>query len=112
MCELFNGVLRPQEQMPAVWKYTMYYVAPFTYWIGGILSTVLGDQQVICDEADLNYFQAPSGQTCGQYADSWLRTTTGYLVDPDATASCGYCQYSVAHQVSITKTAKPPETNL
>lgn len=41
MCELFTGILRPQSQMPAVWKYTMYYVTPFTYWIGGVLTSVL-----------------------------------------------------------------------
>ena len=38
MCEFFNGVLQPQRLMPAVWAYTMYYVAPFTYWIQGMVA--------------------------------------------------------------------------
>ena len=99
MCELFNGVLRPQSQMPVVWKYTMYYVAPFTYWIGGILSTVISGRPVVCSEIDLNFFTAPPGQTCAQYAGAWLETTTGYLTDPNAIGNCGYCKYSVADEV-------------
>lgn len=101
MCELFNGVLRPQMQMPAVWRYTMYYVAPFTYWIGGILSTVLAGQPIVCAENDLSFFVPPEGQTCAVYAEAWLSSTTGYLVDPGAMARCGYCKYSVADDVSF-----------
>ncbi|KFY17638.1 hypothetical protein V491_04960 [Pseudogymnoascus sp. VKM F-3775] len=86
MCELFNGVLRPQMEMPVVWRYTMYYAAPFTYWIGGILSTVLAGQPIICAENDLSFFVPPEGQTCAMYAEAWLSSTTGYLVDPGSTA--------------------------
>ena len=101
MCELFNGVLRPQSQMPAVWKYTMYYVAPFTYWIGGILSATLAGQPVICNSSDLNWFLKPDSMTCMEYAADWINQTTGYLVDgEDGTGRCGYCQYSVADEVS------------
>lgn len=100
MCELFNGILRPQSQMPVLWKYTMYYITPFTYWIGGILSTVVSGQTIVCSEPDLNFFVPPPGQTCGEYAGSWLSATTGYLVDPNATSQCGYCKYSVADDVS------------
>ncbi|KFY68490.1 hypothetical protein V498_10627, partial [Pseudogymnoascus sp. VKM F-4517 (FW-2822)] len=88
MCELFNGVLRPQMQMPVVWKYTMYYVAPFTYWIGGILSAVLAGQPIVCAENDLSFFVPTEGQTCALYAEAWLSSTTGYLVDPGATTRC------------------------
>ena len=101
MCELFNGVLQPREHMPAVWKYTMYYVGPFTYWVGGVLSTVLTGQPVVCDAHDLNYFTPPPSQTCGEYAGSWIASTTGYLVDPDSRSLCGYCQYSSADDVGF-----------
>ena len=101
MCELFNGVLRPQSQMPVVWKYTMYYVAPFTYWIGGILSMTLSGRPVVCSSADLTYFEAPPGQSCAQYAGEWLMVATGYLVDENASGKCGYCRYSVADEVSF-----------
>ncbi|KAI9927298.1 hypothetical protein MW887_003685 [Aspergillus wentii] len=72
MCELFNGILRPHEQMPAFWKYTMYYVTPFTYWIGGVLTAVLRGVPVACDQSELAIFQSPVNMTCGEYAGSWL----------------------------------------
>lgn len=99
MCELFSGVVRPHDEMPVFWRYTMYYITPFTYWIGGIVSTVLAGRPVVCNEGDLNYFVPPPGQTCGQYAGAWLQTTTGYLVDPLASDRCGYCKYEVADEV-------------
>lgn len=101
MCELFNGVLRPQSQMPVVWKYTMYYVAPFTYWIGGILAMTLSGRPVVCSPQDLNLFTAPPGMSCMEYAGEWLEMSTGYLVDNNATGSCGFCQYSMADEVSL-----------
>lgn len=108
MCELFNGVLRPQMEMPVVWRYTMYYAAPFTYWIGGILSTVLAGQPIICAENDLSFFIPPEGQTCAMYAEAWLSSTTGYLVDPGSTARCTYCKYSTADDVSLLPSCRAP----
>lgn len=101
MCELFNGILRPHAQMAAVWKYTMYYVSPFTYWIGGVLSIVLSGQAVRCDESELSFFNAPEGESCGAYAAEWIKSgVTGYLSNPESVGEgCGYCQYSVADDV-------------
>lgn len=112
MCELFNGVLRPQMQMPVVWKYTMYYVAPFTYWIGGILSAVLAGQPIVCAENDLSFFVPTEGQTCALYAEAWLSSTTGYLVDPGATTRCGYCKYSVADDVGFSFPSSLPSLSV
>lgn len=58
----------------------------------------LSGRQVVCSEQDLNFFTAPSGQTCGQYASEWLTNATGYLVNDEAMGRCGYCQYSVADE--------------
>jgi hypothetical protein len=35
-----------------------------------------------------------TGQTCGAYAASFLATAAGYLTNPDATSTCGYCANS------------------
>ncbi|KAJ5289363.1 uncharacterized protein N7443_009616 [Penicillium atrosanguineum] len=95
MCELFNGILRPHEQMPAFWKYTMYYITPFTYWIGGVLTSVLRGTTVVCNESELTLFQSPPHMTCGEYANSWLTAKgIGYLSNPESTEVCGYCEYS------------------
>ncbi|KAJ5684823.1 uncharacterized protein N7477_001168 [Penicillium maclennaniae] len=95
MCELFNGILRPHEQMPAFWKYTMYYITPFTYWIGGVLTSVLRGTPVVCNESELTLFESPPHMTCGDYASPWLTSTgVGYLSNPESSGICGYCEYS------------------
>jgi ABC-type multidrug transport system permease subunit len=95
MCELFNGILQPHQNMPVFWKYTMYYMTPFTYWIGGVLTAVLRGMPVVCDPDELTVFEAPGNTTCGAYAGAWLRAKgVGYLANPDETGTCGYCKYS------------------
>ncbi|KAJ5549700.1 hypothetical protein N7461_004398 [Penicillium sp. DV-2018c] len=95
MCELFNGILRPQSQMPAFWKYTMYYITPFTYWIGGVLASVLRGTPVICSQSELTIFESPPNTTCREYAGAWLDAKgVGYLSNPDEMGQCGYCEYS------------------
>ncbi|KAL3471230.1 ABC-2 type transporter-domain-containing protein [Aspergillus californicus] len=95
MCELFNGILQPHSNMPAFWAYTMYYITPFTYWIGGVLTSVLRGMPVICDQSELTLFQAPSDMTCAEYAGPWLAEKgVGYLSNPEGLGECGYCEYS------------------
>lgn len=105
MCELFNGILRTHEQMAVVWKYSMYYLSPFTYWIGGVLSIVLAGQPVKCDQEELSTFYAPTGVTCAEYAADWLKSgVAGYLSNPEAMGQegCGYCEYSFADDVCFS----------
>ena len=100
--ELFNGILRPHEQMPAFWKYTMYYITPFTYWVGGVLTSVLRGTEVVCTQSELTIFESPPNMTCGEYAGSWLDTKgVGYLSNPDGLGRCGYCEYSYGDDVSF-----------
>ncbi|RHZ52917.1 putative C6 transcription factor [Aspergillus thermomutatus] len=95
MCELFNGILQPHKNMPVFWKYTMYYLTPFTYWIGGVLTSVLRGMPVICSQDELAIFESPLNMTCGEYAMPWLSSTgSGYLSNPDGRGNCGYCKYS------------------
>ncbi|GAB1207727.1 hypothetical protein APSETT445_006457 [Aspergillus pseudonomiae] len=109
MCELFNGILQPHDNMPVFWKYTMYYATPFTYWIGGILTAVLRGMPVICDSSELTIFESPPNMTCGEYAGPWLAEHgVGYLSNPDDTSKCGYCKYSYGDD---RKRLEPPGTN-
>ena len=102
--EFFNGIIQPQSLMPAVWAYTAYYVSPFTYWISGLVSMILTPVAVTCTDSELITFDAPANSTCGEYAFDWLSTTTGYLANPDASSSCGYCQYTGGADVSFKYT--------
>lgn len=104
MCELFNGVLHPKEEMSVFWAYTMYYLAPFTYWIGGILSMIMKGAKVTCTASELITFHAPPNQTCVQYAGSWISSATGYLANPDDMGNCQYCSYKYGDEVGNTFT--------
>lgn len=90
----FCGVLATPDAMPRFWIF-MYRVSPLTYLIDGLLSTGIANVSVKCSSYELVNFTPPTGQTCGQYMQSYITSTgTGYLSDPSATDECAFCQYS------------------
>lgn len=97
MSILFNGVLQSPNALPGFWIF-MYRVSPFTYWIAGIVATMLHGRQVECTELETQIFDPPSGQTCGAYLAPLASQAAGTLQNPDATSNCQYCAYKVADQ--------------
>ncbi|OWY47195.1 abc multidrug transporter [Alternaria alternata] len=97
MSILFNGVLQPPSQLPGFWLF-MYRVSPFTYWIGGMVSTMLSGRQVICSAQEVSVFDPPAGQTCGAYLADYAAAAGGTIQNPEATTSCNYCSLSNADQ--------------
>ena len=57
------------------------------------MTDVLHDLPIHCQQSELSTFYPPNGTTCGQYAAEFLRTATGYLVNPDSLSDCHYCKY-------------------
>src|SRR4029434_3403444 len=50
---------------------------------------------VRCAPNEAASFNPPSGQTCLDFAADFVRETgRGYLMNPNATAACGYCPYA------------------
>lgn len=91
----FNGVVRPYSQLPVIWKYSIYYMNPSTYWIGGVVAATFKDISVKCGPNEAALFNPPPGQTCLQYAGDFVqRAGQGYLTNPNATSECGYCAFS------------------
>jgi ABC-type multidrug transport system permease subunit len=76
----------------------MYYASPFTYWIGGIASTMLHGRPVVCSEDETLIFNPPSNMTCGTYLAPLAGQTPGTLQNPSAGEACRYCPVSVADQ--------------
>ncbi|KAL5606923.1 hypothetical protein BROUX41_003299 [Berkeleyomyces rouxiae] len=93
----FCGVLQTPDAMPGFWIF-MYRVSPFTYWIGGIVSTMLHGRKVVCSASETSRFNPPSGMTCGTYLADYLVDATGVLQNPNDTTDCRYCAYTVADQ--------------
>lgn len=91
---VFCGVTAPYATLPNFWRF-MYRVDPFTYLVGGLISTALHEQQVVCSGEEFQTFQPPSGQTCGQYAGAFANAVGAYINNESATSDCQYCQYAV-----------------
>lgn len=97
MSILFNGVLQPPSELPGFWIF-MYRVSPFTYWIGGLVATMLANRPVYCAESELSIFDPPAGQTCGAYLDAYATAAGGSIQNPGATANCEYCSLTNSNQ--------------
>lgn len=89
---IFAGTLSPKPVTPAGWRW--YYDVSPTFYLGeGMTADVLYDLGITCEAAETSVFQPPNGTSCQDYAGDFLRTATGYLLNPDATSDCQYCRY-------------------
>jgi ABC-type multidrug transport system ATPase subunit len=91
----FCGVLVPYAEIQAFWRYWIYYLNPFNYLMGSLLTFTTFDAPVKYSDSEFAIFDPPSGQTCASYLTEYLaglgsRTN---LVNPDATAACRVCEY-------------------
>ncbi|KAK0640847.1 ATP-binding cassette transporter [Cercophora newfieldiana] len=95
---LFCGVTIPKAQMPKFWRSWLHDLVPFTRLISGMVVTALHEMPVTCAPEELNRFNAPEGQTCGEYmAPFFERGGAGYIVN-NATSLCEYCAFKVGDQ--------------
>ncbi|KAF2090833.1 putative Brefeldin A resistance protein [Saccharata proteae CBS 121410] len=91
----FCGVLVPYNQIQAFWRYWIYWMNPFNYLMGSLLTFTTWSTNVRCAELEFAVFDPPANQTCGQYltayqAGAGSRTN---LTNPDATSACRVCEY-------------------
>ncbi|OQD87237.1 hypothetical protein PENANT_c006G05357 [Penicillium antarcticum] len=66
---LSNGVMQPPSALPPFWS-QMHRVSPLTYYVGGISATALHGRPIHCSDREMVSFEAPAGQTCGEYLGS------------------------------------------
>ncbi|EGG25222.1 hypothetical protein DFA_03470 [Cavenderia fasciculata] len=90
---LFSGVMVIPKDIPTFWRYFVYPLNPARYYLEGIVTNILKDVKVKCTDTDLLKFNAPPGQTCGEYAKAFTDLAPGYLDNPNDTANCGYCTF-------------------
>ena len=79
-------------------KQQLYWLNPFTYLLGGLVTAVIKDQPVTCKQQDLYLLSPPANQTCGEYLSSWAKSAQAQLLNPDATESCRLCEYTTGNQ--------------
>ncbi|ODQ78977.1 hypothetical protein BABINDRAFT_38339 [Babjeviella inositovora NRRL Y-12698] len=94
----FCGVLQPAFLMPVFWRRFMYHVSPYTYLVSSLVSNVLHDRPVVCSKVEMSYLNPPAGLTCSQYLAPFVQASQGYISNPNATESCGFCKYKVGDE--------------
>lgn len=87
----FCGVVATPDKMPGFWIF-MYRCNPFTYFVEGFLGTALANASATCAKNEYLRFEPPNGSTCGEYMADFIGQRGGFLMDPDATSSCEFCQ--------------------
>ncbi|KAF2638892.1 hypothetical protein P280DRAFT_519746 [Massarina eburnea CBS 473.64] len=94
----FNGIIVPYEQIQVFWRYWLYWLNPFTYLLGGLVTAVIQDQPVVCKEGDLLSLSPPANQTCDSYLSSWASSAQVQILNPSATENCQLCEYTTGNQ--------------
>ncbi|OQD86349.1 hypothetical protein PENANT_c008G07961 [Penicillium antarcticum] len=92
-CNTFAGTLSPKPVTPSGWSW-YYKVSPLFYWSEGVTVDILHDLPIQCKGSEVSIFYTVNGTSCGQYAQEFLKTATGYLLNPESMKECEYCQYS------------------
>ncbi|KAK9448253.1 ABC-2 type transporter-domain-containing protein [Limtongia smithiae] len=93
----FSGIFQPFSSIPHFWKF-MYRISPITYFVQSLLGNVLHDGEVTCKDTEFNIFSPPPSMTCYEYAQDYVDVAGGYINNPNATADCQFCKWSVADQ--------------
>ncbi|GJN91548.1 hypothetical protein Rhopal_004571-T1 [Rhodotorula paludigena] len=95
---LFCGVTIPKPDMPRFFRVWLYYLNPMTWLIAGLVTNELHGLEIQCLDSEYRTIQPPSGQSCQDWMGPYVENAGGYLLDPNATADCRYCQYSAGDQ--------------
>lgn len=72
----------------------MYRISPFTYLLGGMLSTALARAPIKCAANEISRFLPAANMTCGQYMSQYINQNGGYLLDVNTTGGCDFCRVS------------------
>jgi ATP-binding cassette subfamily G (WHITE) protein 2 (PDR) len=66
--------------------------------VSAIASSGLSGRQVTCSTTEMAIMQPPSGQTCGQYLQTYADEAMGAIYNPNATSDCEFCPARDADQ--------------
>ncbi|KAH6718951.1 opaque-specific ABC transporter CDR3 [Leptodontidium sp. MPI-SDFR-AT-0119] len=91
MLYAFCGILASPSTLPRFWIF-MYRVNPFTYLVSSLMATSLGQAPVVCTDIEFQTFDLPGNQSCEEYMQSYISQAGGYVLNPQATDQCQYCQ--------------------
>jgi ATP-binding cassette, subfamily G (WHITE), member 2, SNQ2 len=109
MVSIFNGIVRPYNQLPTFWRYWMYYINPSTWWLRGVLSATFKNLTVQCATGESTLYNPPPGQTCQSYTQPFIASSGMGYVQTTANGTCAYCPYANGAEYLTTLNTKRGE---
>ncbi|KAH9948182.1 ABC-2 type transporter-domain-containing protein [Amylocystis lapponica] len=94
MLSTFCGVTLPYPTLEKFWRSWMYQLDPYTRVLSTMLATELHGLPITCQSEEFTVFPPPIGQTCREWAGTFVSAFGGYLDNPNDTSACRYCQYA------------------
>lgn len=91
ICLIFCGILVQPSALPAIWRYTLYYISPFTYLVSGILAAGLANTEVVCNPRELVHVQPPNGMTCGEFLGPFSSFAGVNVINKQSIDMCDIC---------------------
>ncbi|KAF4537636.1 ABC multidrug transporter [Lasiodiplodia theobromae] len=75
----FCGIVVPYGQITSFWRHWLYWLDPFSYLVGGLLTQLLWDVDVRCSSSELTSIPLPpdGSTTCGEYMAAFLKENAG-----------------------------------
>ncbi|KAH9031530.1 ABC-2 type transporter-domain-containing protein [Lactarius pseudohatsudake] len=92
------GVTKPYPTLSKFWRAWLYPLDPFTRMVAAMLATELHGLTITCKPDEFAVFNPPSGQTCAAWARDFVNAAGGYLDNPNDSAACRYCRYTVGDE--------------
>lgn len=91
----FCGVLVPYAQIQPFWRYWIYFLNPFNYLMGSLLTFTSFSAPVHCAEQEFAVFDPPANQTCGTYLAEYMQGMGARtnLTNPESMSGCRVCEY-------------------
>jgi ATP-binding cassette, subfamily G (WHITE), member 2, SNQ2 len=100
----FCGVLVPYSQLQSFWRYWIYYLNPFNYLIGSMMTFTIFENPVKCGSKEFALFDTPNGETCLEYLTDYMQMAGARtsLDNPNDTSACRVCQYKQGSDYLVT----------
>ncbi|KZZ87543.1 ABC-2 type transporter [Moelleriella libera RCEF 2490] len=98
LCILFCGIGVPPVDLSGFWTF-MYRISPATYLVGGIMSTAVANNDVVCADYEVLHLAPPgNGLSCGEFLGPFSNTTGGRVLDVSALDDCSYCPLATTNE--------------
>ncbi|KAF8079124.1 ABC-2 type transporter-domain-containing protein [Lyophyllum atratum] len=97
----FCGVTIPYPTLIKFWRSWIYELNPYTRTLAAMVSTELTGLTIRCKSDEFAIFDPPSGQTCQEWGQTFVKAFGGYIDNLSDTIQCRYCQFQIGDEFFV-----------